>query len=153
MSSVLRVVRLKVTRVARGEKSGRRRSRRSGARMRSRTRTALSFRAGGRPDGPTKPPRKTRCTGRGGTTRTQQARWELPPGTERRIPEKRRARWSLLRGPLGADEAGNIYTMSRPPVGRLWLASFRYPSVRVPELENIFTGQRVRTPRIAAGRI
>src|SRR5439155_209355 len=105
------------TRVSLGGKSGTRQSRRSGERTRPRTRTALSCREAVRPDAPRGRPRQTRGTSRGGTTRTRLATSAPQPGMGGQIPEKRRGRWSLLRGPLAGDEARNIYTMSRPRGG------------------------------------
>src|SRR6266480_2075929 len=87
-------------RVARDGKLGSRQSRRSVDRTRRRTRKVPAYREGGRPDAPTRPLGKTRCKGRGGITRTRSATWALRPATGGRHPEKRRARWSLLRGPL-----------------------------------------------------
>src|SRR5437660_5900070 len=137
-------------RVFRGGKSGMQRTRRSEGRTRSRTRRVPASREGGRLDVPTRRQGKTRCTGPVGTTRTRSATWAPLPVTGVRHPEKRRARWSLLRGPLRPDEAGIIYTMSRR--GRSILSRGRSPPPEggVDGLENVFTA-RVRSHRSNRG--
>ena len=126
-------------RVFRGGKSGMQRTRRSEGRTRSRTRRVPASREGGRLDVPTRRQGKTRCTGPVGTTRTRSATWAPLPVTGVRHPEKRRARWSLLRGPLRPDEAGIIYTMSRHRGSILSRGRSPPPGDGVDGLENVFT--------------
>src|SRR5256885_14949585 len=104
---------LELRSAVRAERLGRQRTQRSGVQKRPRARTVLSSREGGRLDGPIRRQGKTRCTSPVGTTRTRSATWAPRPAMGERHSEKRRARWSLLRGPLRPDEAGIIYTMSR----------------------------------------
>src|SRR2546421_8937154 len=125
------------TQVARGGKSGTRQSRRWEERTRPRTRKALACDEGGRLDGPTKRQGKTRCTGPVGTKAPRLV-------TGGRHPEKRRARWSLLRGPLRPDEAGIIYTMSGRRGSILSRGRSPPPEGGVDGLENVFTA-RVRS--------
>jgi len=132
------------TQVARGGKSGTRQSRRWEERTRPRTRKAPACREGGRLDGPTKRQGKTRCTGPVGTTRTRLGTWAPRLVTGGRHPEKRRARWSLLRGPLRPDEAGIIYTMSGRRGSILSRGRSPPPEGGVDGLENVFTA-RVRS--------
>src|SRR5256885_5638893 len=138
------------TQVARGGKSGTRQSRRWEERTRPRTRKAPACCEGGRLDGPTRRQGRTRCTNRGGTTRTRSATWAPRPVTGGRHLEKRRARWSLLRGPLRPDEAGIIYTMSRRRKSILSRGRSPPPEGGVDGLENVFTA-RVRSHRSNRG--
>src|SRR2546430_8701189 len=132
------------TQVARGGKSGTRQSRKWEERTRPRTKKAPACREGGRLDGPTRRQGKTRCTGQVGTTRTRSATWAPRPVTGVRHPEKRRARWSLLRGPLRPDEAGIIYTMSGRRGSILSRGRSPPPEGGVDGLGNVFTA-RVRS--------
>ena len=101
------VLRGRAMRGARGERSSMRRIRRSGERTRPRTRKARACPESARPDVPTRRPRKTRCTTRGGTTRTRSAMRAPQPGTGARHLDRQRARYSLLRSPLrGVIRAG-----------------------------------------------
>src|SRR5438132_1474070 len=114
------------------------------------TMTAPEFCEGGGLDGPTSGQGRTRCTNRGGTPRTRSATWAPRPGTGGWHPEKRRARWSLLRGPLRPDEAGIIYTMSRRRRSILSRGRSPPPEGGVDGLENVFTA-RVRSHRSNRG--
>ncbi len=139
------VHRRRATRVARGGRSSMRRNRRSGERTRPRTRTARACHESARPDMPTGRPRKTRCTTRGGTTRTRSATRAPRPGTGALHLDRQRARYSLLRGPLRGLIRPGLFipcpdTEDPPPREAI-------PNVLVSaedgvdDLENVFTAQ------------
>src|SRR6266566_4191852 len=144
------------TQVARGERSGMRRIRRLGGRTRRRTRTALASHEVAHPDAPTRPPRKTRCTNRGETTRTRSATRAPQPGTGGRHPEKRRARWSLLRGPLRGLMRPGLFIPCQDADAGLFgepLSNIPIPPERgVDELEKILTSQVLSMIQSAEGR-